>query len=567
VDIEDPELQALLERLADSNPDAMSIHDQFAVVTRTRERSAEAGLTLDRWLLYEINDLRRTVREVQARQADLRKLHERLTAPPWYTGVFLRTIDGSPVRAVVSYLAAPRVVNIAEEVAADTLVVGDDVLLSHDLNLLLRKLTPGVKRMSEVGEFQHRLSGERVLLKVRDGDAVAHAAGTLDLDLLRHGDRVLWDPALAMAFERLPRPAESAHFLSDTPKERFADIGGLDRQIEQLQRAVALHAQHPDLVARYGLKRASAVLLVGPPGTGKTMLARALAQWLGKGSSSGTSRFLDIKPGALNSMWWGQSEANYRELFRVARETAAAHPGMPVVMFFDEVDSIGVTRSSEPLQHAAGRVLESFMTELDGLQARGNILVVAATNRRDALDPALLRPGRLGDLVIEVPRPNMAAARSILERHFPTFAPYAPGDDAAAARCDVIDAAVSHLYAPNGAGDVASLMFRDGTRRPVRARDLVSGAMLSNVARAATEHACLRELEGGERGVTSADALDAVADQLDSAVATLTPANCHAHLANLPQDLPVVRVDSTAGRPRRPHRFLRLASAGSGVQP
>jgi SpoVK/Ycf46/Vps4 family AAA+-type ATPase len=289
------------------------------------------------------------------------------------------------------------------------------------------------------------------------------------------------------------------------------------------------------------------------------MLARALAQWLGEGSSSGKARFLDIKPGALNSMWWGQSEANYRELFRVARETAAENPGMPVVIFCDEVDSIGGTRSAEPLQHVAGRVLESFMTELDGLQARGNILVVAATNRRDALDPALLRPGRLGDVIIEVPRPNMAAARSILERHFPASAPYGPGDDRAAARRDVIEAAVSQLYAPNGAGDVAALTFRDGNHRPVEARHLVSGAMLANVARAATERACIREWESGEVGITGVDVLEAIADQLATAVSTLTPGNCHAHLGDLPQDLPVVRVEPVLRRTRRLHRYLSVA--------
>lgn len=268
---------------------------------------------------------------------------------------------------------------------------------------------------------------------------------------------------------------------------------------------------------------------------------------------------MHIKPGALHSMWYGQSEANYREAFRVAREVGASDPGVPVIMFFDEIDAIGTTRSEGP-----GRidrsVLTSFMAELDGLQARGNVLVIAATNRREALDPALLREGRLGDLVLEIPRPTMNAARAILERHLPARVPYsADTDGAGETRRAVIDTAVSRLYAPNGEGEVASIMFRDGTRRAIHARDVVSGAMLANVARATTERACLRELHTNEVGIRCSDVLDAIVDGLGNAVASLTPENCHAHVSGLPQDLAVVRVEPIVRRVRRPHQFMSAA--------
>jgi proteasome-associated ATPase len=288
------------------------------------------------------------------------------------------------------------------------------------------------------------------------------------------------------------------------------------------------------------------------------MMARALARWLGDEAPGGRSRFLHIKPGALHSVWYSQSEANYREVFREAREEAVRNPGVPVVLFFDEVDAIGLTRGAG-LARVDDRVLTSFMAELDGLEARGNVLVVAATNRRDALDPALLRPGRLGDLVLEIARPTMAAARAILERHLTPDMPYDGANDAVDSRRDAIDAAVSRLYAPNGEGEVASILFRDGTRRAVFARDLASGAMLANIARTATERACLRELESGTGGIRREDVIEAVAGAIASGVAALTPSNCHAHLTGLPQDLTVARVEPTIRLPRRPHRFVTAA--------
>ena len=202
------------------------------------------------------------------------------------------------------------------------------------------------------------------------------------------------------------------------------------------------------------------------------------------------------------------------------------------------------------------------MAELDGLEPRGNVLVVAATNRRESLDPALLRPGRLGDLVLEVPRPSMAAA----PRH--SRAPPAGGGalrrrrSPSDARRDVIDTVVSRLYAPNGEGELGSVVFRDGARRAILARDLVSGAVLANIARVATERACLRESKGGVPGIGRDDAVEAVAQELDRAVAALTPLNCHAHLPGLPQDLAVARVE-TADRPAAP-RPSRTRAPRSG---
>lgn len=550
-----PELLLLLDRLAETGADQPSVREQIHILETARDLSPEAQPHVDRWLVQQLHTLKRGIDEAARNHAELKALHERLTSPPWFVAVFLRRVDATDDKALVVYQGSPRAVTAGDGVSLDEFAPGDDVLLTQDLNVLMQRLTPPVTRASEVAEFQYALPDGRLVLKMHEAEVIVRATGTLATSSLKCGDRVRWDSALAFAFERLPKSEHSAHTLDDMPTESFADIGGLDDQVARLQRGIRLHMRHPDLARRYGLRAATSVLLVGPPGTGKTMVARALARWLGLESSSGRARFMHIKPGALHSMWYAQSEANYREVFRVARETAARHPGEPVVLFFDEVDAIGLSRGGGSIAHVDDRVLTSFMAELDGLEARGNVLVVAATNRRGALDPALLRPGRLGDLVLEIPRPGMAAARAILERHIPASMPCGE----ATTRATLIDTVLSRLYAPNAESAVATIAFRDGTTRPVLARELVSGAFLANLARASAERGCARELAEGVIGVTMADVLDAVDEELGNAASALTPANCHAHLDGLPQDLAVVRVESSLRKPRRPHRFVTAA--------
>ena len=265
-------------------------------------------------------------------------------------------------------------------------------------------------------------------------------------------------------------------FLEETPTQSFDDIGGLDRKVATLRETVEMHLFHPELVKRYALPRKGSILLVGPPGCGKTLVARALAAHL-SALSGGQARFMNVKPGALHSMWYGKAEANYRELFRVAREAATQDPGVPVVVFFDELDAIGGTRGGAQA-NVDDRIQNAFFVELDGLAARGNVLVIGATNRRKALDPALLRPGRFGDDPIEIPRPGRSAARDILAKQLPENIPYALNGhgDETAARASILDTAVSRLFAPNGEGELARITFRDGkqggdlARRPHQRR-------------------------------------------------------------------------------------------------
>jgi proteasome-associated ATPase len=374
---------------------------------------------------------------------------------------------------------------------------------------------------------------------------------------MRTGDLVRWSRQSWMAFEKVEKAGGSQLFLEETPSDTFEDIGGLDDEIDRVKQTIRLHVERPDLARRYDVQPPKSLLLVGPPGTGKTMIARALANWLGTLSATGRSRFMNIPPGGLHSMWYSQSESNYREAFRVARDASATDPAIPVVMFFDEVDAIGGARGAS-LMRLDDRVLNAFMTELDGLAPRGNVLVVAATNRLAALDPALVRPGRLGDLRLTIPRPRSAGARAILAKHLPAVLPY-DGDEAGQAREQLLDAAIARLYAPNGGTAVATLMFRDGKRRVVEARELVNGAVLANIGRSARAAAWAREFETGAAGIRSRDVLDAVDHAIGEMSAVLTPANSRNHLADLPDDVDVVRVDVMRRKSARTHRYMRVA--------
>jgi len=287
-------------------------------------------------------------------------------------------------------------------------------------------------------------------------------------------------------------------------------------------------------------------------------MARALANYLAQLSRSRRSRFINVKPASLHSMWYGQTEANYREVFRVAREVGSQEPEVPVVIFFDEIDAIGAERGAA-IHRIDDRVLNAFMAELEGLEDRGNILIVAATNRPNTMDPALVRPGRLGDLKLKVPRPGRMAARKIFHKHMHVDIPYAlNGHDAATVRDLIIDSALSRIYSPNGDGELATITFRDGKRRTVLASDLISGAEIAKIAQTATGRACLREVEGLSGGVSLEDILSAVGNFFESAAQNLTPTNCHSFLDDLPQDMDVVRIDPIVRKVRQPEQYLNI---------
>jgi proteasome-associated ATPase len=549
----------LREQLTTFGEHAPTVEEKSSLLQAIRNYSKEAGCQTDRFLIERLTQLHKGLSEARDNQEKLKAVLDKLTAPPWHLAIFLGFVPiGDGNSAAVMFGNSRRVVSIGEDVDLYSLAVGDEVLLSNELNTVVDRLPYRLSQGGEVAVFDRLTPDNRMVLKWRDDEVIVDGAESHRRAELKSGDYVRWDRSMWLAFEKVERSKGADLFLEETPSETFEEIGGLDRQIETLRRSILLHLNHSEIARKYRLRRKGSALLLGPPGTGKTMMARALANWLAKTSRTGRSRFMNVKPASLHSMWYSQSEANYREVFRVARQAGDEEPEVPVVIFFDEVDAIGASRGAS-LREVDDRVLTAFMTELDGLESRGNILVVAATNRLDVLDPALLRPGRLGDNVIEVPRPGAIAAREIFARHLRADIPYAENGYNGQERHEIIEAIVSRIYSPNADNDLAIITLRDGRRRMIKASDLMSGAGIAKIALAAVERACMREVESGEAGVKLEDLLASLAEEFESSARALTSANCRNYISDLPQDVDVVRVEAVKRKVSRSQRYLSVA--------
>ncbi len=238
-----------------------------------------------------------------------------------------------------------------------------------------------------------------------------------------------------------------------------------------------------------------------------------------------------------------------------AREAALEDPDIPVIIFIDEVDSIGSVRG-EGINKIDDKIQACVISELDGLEDRGNVLVMAATNRADSLDPAMIRAGRLGDLILEIPPPNRKGAHAVLSCYLPADIPYASSHGGqASAREELLQLAVGQLFAENGDTELAHLTLRDGKRRLIRAADLLNGASLQSIALSALERAVLRDDDGGPAGVSAADLSAAISDYLVAAAKPLTPRNARIYIQDLPQDVDVTSVDLVERRVKRPYLY------------
>jgi proteasome-associated ATPase len=439
-----------------------------------------------------------------------------------------------------------QVVVAAPELQAGELRAGDEVFLDRDATTaLMRNEAP--RRTGVVGTVVEADHGRVVLRTVGEEEVVAACALEMAATLCP-GDRVLYKRETQCILARLEERLHNPHQLDRPPPVCFSDIGGLDDIIADIRRDLDLHLLHPEVVATYGLRLMRGLILAGVPGVGKTLIAAAIANYLSEMRSE--TRFLHVKPGSLRGMYYGETEGRIRDLFAVARRA----PGL-VIIFFDELDNFGA-RGMGPGQHIDDRVMAALLEELNGLASADNVLCIGATNRLDLCDEALVRQGRFGDRMYQVPRPGRAATRDIFSKYLTPNLPYAP---AGASAETIIEAAVGYLFAArDGAGAIATVTLATGTRREVTAPEVMNGALIASAVERAKHLAAERHLHG-EDGVRLEDVLGAIDQALAAEAHKLNnPAAARRNL-DFPGAEDIMRVDLPAHRRPRRYRYLRAA--------
>ncbi len=459
-----------------------------------------------------------TLREARDHIAALREEVEKLTMPPSAYGTYLATNDDGTVDVV----SAGRKMRVAlhPEVEADSLRRGQEVVLNESLNVVLAR---GPDVSGEVVMLKEVLDDERRALVVgrADEEHVCELADDLVGVRLRAGDHLLMEPRSGLLVERLPRPEVDELILEEVPDVRYEDVGGLDEQIEQIQDAVELPYLYADLFHSHDLQPPKGILLYGPPGCGKTLIAKAVANSLAKrvaektGDDKIRSYFLNIKGPELLNKYVGETERQIRLIFQRAREKS--EEGVPVIVFFDEMDSLFRTRGTGISSDIESTIVPQLLAEIDGVESLKNVIVIGASNREDLIDPAILRPGRL-DVKIKIERPDATSAAAIFSRYLVGSLPLAEAEVEATGSPEkavgaMIDAAVAAMYDTGDANRFLEVTYQNGDKEVLYFKDFSSGAMIENVVRRAKKLSIKRQIGGGAPGISTQDLLDSVSQE------------------------------------------------------
>ena len=403
---------------------------------------------------------------------------------------------------------------------------GQEVVLNEALTTLIAKRH---ETMGEVVMLKEVLEGgdRALVISHNDQERVVRLAEPLRHVAVRVGDSLLLEPRSGYAYERIRKIELEELILEEVPAVTYDEIGGLSAQIEQIRDAIELPYLHASLFAEHMMRPPKGVLLYGPPGCGKTLIAKAVANSLARSVAAvtaelgqeheGKSFFLNIKGPELLNKYVGETERHIRLVFQRAREKA--REGMPVIVFFDEMDSIFRTRGSGVSSDVENTIVPQLLSEIDGVEGLENVIVIGASNREDMIDPAILRPGRL-DVKIKVERPDAEAARDILAKYLIRNLPIHPDDLAAhkgdpdAAIANMIRRTVDYLYSEDEQNQFLEVTYQSGEKEIVYFRDFSSGAILANIVDRAKSLAIKNFLEVGKKGLRVRDLLIAAAEEI-----------------------------------------------------
>jgi proteasome-associated ATPase len=466
--------------------------------------------------LKQNDTLRRVLHEARTEIMALRTEVDKLSAPPSTYGVYLSAHDDD----TVDILAQGRKVRVGlhPTIKLDSLRPGQELLLNETLNVVA---AAGYEIQGDVVVLKARLGDDRAVVTLRaDDEKIGIIADPLRTVQLKPGDHILMDPKSGYLLERLPKSEAEEVGLEEVPDIGYRDVGGLCVQIEAIRDAVELPYLYPDHYQEHKLRPSKGVLLYGPPGCGKTMIAKAVANSLAEKVSKErgekvTGYFLNVKGPELLNKYVGETERKIREVFQKAKDKAA--DDVPVVIFFDEMDALFRTRGTGISSDVESTIVPQFLTEIDGVESLRNVVVIGASNRPDLIDPAILRPGRL-DVKIKVDRPDRAAAGDIFQKYLTHALPIAAADTRRHGGVDaavdaMITSALDVMFERGETTQFLEVSYANGEKEVLHFGDFVSGAMIESVVRRAKKLALKRCIGGGEKGLVTDDLVAAVREE------------------------------------------------------